>query len=1218
MRYLAVCALGPCGLGGAGGDAAAGPALLRRLLPGLFLAVLTLGLGSGAALAADCTPNATSIVADCTDYLNDQTLDTLTNDAEISSPVGGAAAALANDGTITTLDNNESIIGAGDGTDQGIGLHNSGTITTLTNDGTISGIMLGSDEDGATYGVLNNGTIGSLVNTGEILGAFGIRSYGNIIELENHGTITGVEITANGGQASDRIDNAGSITAPTSPYAFGAVSLNAGTFTDIVNSGTIDGDTIVGVSLLNVLSESFENSGLISGQMGMMLLTFGEPATVIDLLHNGVDGTITGEQMGLLVTGSSIGQLSNEGVISGTGDTPLLASLSAITLPEALAGLNGNAAMVVAGSTIGTLDNVGSMSSASEGTAAALLSFGSSFEAITNAEGATMSASGAVSLGAGFIGGGVGTLTNAGDIEVEASGDGSLGIGLLAVGPQAVGTDGLPTEIGAIGSTGTITASGDIAMGSLLGLASVESFDNSGTLSAEGATLGAGLLVLSSDIGDFSNSGLISGTGAYSGGMALVGLGAVGDNLDDSGIGALLGGSGNPVLEMLGALDDTTLETPAGIESFDNAGTITGGLLGLYVANAEIGDIGNSGTISSGSVALYLDGGASVGDIDNSGEITGPEAMAMYADASFGSITNSGTIAGTIKNRTGSDLTFIGGSGDAFGLITGYSADPQTPVMGLIESLAGDVVFQSGNMQLNADIDVGSGLVRNAGTLRIDGAVTITGNYTQSAAGKLVIAATTHEIGKLTVSGLADLTDSTIIIVPIGGYRLSGDVANILSAGSLDVTGLTLKAGTETISFDTDTVDDLTRLLASLPDNGPSSAYAQIGAEAGEAGGAMGAALDIIAGEGSDAAIDFQSSVLVALLGLDDADQPAAIAQLAPSADTPDWQMGFTAGSLFTDAVAQRQMHRMNGSVAGQSGPNNYVASPALPLAPVWDRVLVDPASGTADAQVWAQALGGVTDADGYSLAGGGLALGADIALSQDVLLGAAGSWLATTAEPDLASGTASTQQLYQGLVYGSWRPGALSLDAQVGHGLSRTMQSRAIAFLGDIAQSDFGGTAMSLHAEAGYDLPLLAGSAGELVFTPLAGVDFSRSGRDGYIETGAGAANLSVDAQDVSSLTSSLGAKVAWSMLTDMGRLTPELRAAWLHEHIADPIVTTGTLAGTAFAVSNDRPAADGAELGLSVSLESGAMQFGADYAGQFRVDQASHAFTLSGAVRF
>jgi uncharacterized protein with beta-barrel porin domain len=1228
---------------------------VARLLSGISLAALVAGLAPGSALAADCTANATTISADCTDYLNDDTIATLSTGATISSPVGGADGALTNTGTITSLESSGTITSSNDYTGKAVGIANTGTITLLDNDGSITTATVGtganmfaagiynrdgasigtiindgtisaevSDPDGQhrAYGIWNVGTLGSLVNTGDINARMGVLSVGGLSSLANDGTISGVSMTLLEDVPVEKIDNTGTISMPTDQLALAALTVALGTVNDITNSGTIDGDLKPGVFFLNTHVESLENTGMIAGQFGLGVMSLGDPPAVVDLLHNGSGGTITGDQMGVIIALASVGQLTNDGEISGTGDSPLLATLSGMgaSMPGSLADLSGNAAIVTIQSDIGTLQNNGSMASSSSGTAAALLAVGTSFDAIVNAEGATMSASGAVSLGAGLIGGSVDTLTNDGGIEVEASGAGSLAVGLMTIGGEAIGLDAPAVDVGTLANGGTVTASGDIAMGALLGLASIDSFDNSGTLSAAGTTLGGGLLALSSDIASFTNSGTIAGTGAYSAGMALVGLGAVGDNLSDSGIADLLGGSDNPLLVALGALDDAALETPASITSFDNSGTISGGLLGLYVAEASIGSLENSGTLSSGSVGLYLDSGADLGDIDNSGTITGPEAIAMYGDALFGTITNTGTIAGTIKNRTRSDLVFIGATGDDFGLITGYSADPATLVTGLIESLGADVTFQSGNMRLDSDIDVGTGTVTNAGTLRVDGAVSLTGNYTQSAAGKLVIAATADEIGKFTVSGRADFTDGTIVIVPIGGYRFSGDVANILSAGSLELAGLTLQAGTETIAFDTDSVDGLTRLLATLPDNGPSSAYAEIGAAAGAAGGAMGAALDILSGDDSDAAIDFQSTVLVALLGLDDADQPAAIAQLAPSADTPAWRAGFAAYTMFSNAVAQRQAGRFGGSggttappvaAYAEARPQVSAAWPSLAGAPV-------PRSDRFAGQVWAQGLGGVALSSGFDLEGKGLAIGADVALSDVALVGAAGSWLLIDTETSASDTAAARQRIYQALAYGSWYPGDFRLDVQAGASLGETEQSRAIAFLGKTARAAFDGRGLSFRAEAGYDLTLAAGDAGPILLTPLAGVAYQHSIHDGYEETGAGAANLTVDGQAVSNLTSFLGAKLSWTMPTGLGALTPEIRVAWVHDHLTDPVVTTGTLAGADVSIATERLAADGAEVGLAMTLENARLLFGVEYVGQFRNDYESHSGLLKGAIRF
>ncbi|MBB5751634.1 autotransporter outer membrane beta-barrel domain-containing protein [Prosthecomicrobium pneumaticum] len=1223
------------------------------LLSGVSFAAFAVCLAPGAARAADCTADAATISADCTNYSNSATLGTLSNTATISAPGGVSAnsVALKNSGTVTTLDNDGTITAVGANGFHSAGLENQGQIGTLnnsgtissergetgdvasavdiTNDGTIGSIVNSGSITGDDYGIRNNGgdLIGSIENSGTITGALGINSSSAVTSFENTdtGTITGVNISMQDGQSVDSFVNAGAITAPEG-VALGGVAIVCGSFPEVCgtfgtisNSGTIEGNaTLSGLSLLSLgtladKAGSVENSGTISGATGVagFLLTLG-------ILDNQLGGTITGDGAGLGVALSSIDALTNDGTISATADASIfstIASGAGVTLPDALSTVTGNAAILAILSNIGTFTSNGTLSSTSNGFAAGLLGVGSTFGSVTNGVDGTISVSGSLALGIGLAGGSAGTLQNDGAVDVTAAGDGGTAIGILAAGPTAFGVEGDATEIGTFGNTGTVTATGDIALGGLFALASADSFTNAGTIEGEGTTLGGGLIVASSDIGSFENSGTIEGSGIYSGGMAVIGLGAMAQNLGDAGLSGPLGD--NAILALLSGLGDTALATPTTIDSLDNSGTISGGLLGLYVGGgATVGPIENSGTIESGSVALYVDGGATIGDLDNSGTITGPEAIALYGDAAFGTITNTGTIAGTIKNRTTDDLVFIGATGDDYGLITGYSADPATLVTGLIDSKNSGVIFQSGNTRLNSDIDVGTNTVTNDGTLRLDDAVSITGNYSQSAAARLVIAATRNAMGQLTVSGSAGLAGSSIVIVPIGGYHFSGDIAAILSAGTLDLTGTTVKVGTETITFSTETVDGVTRLLADLPDQGPSSAYSEIGAEAGPAGAAMGTTLDVLAGGESDEAIAFQSTVLTTLLALDEADQPQAIAELAPSGDTPGWQAGFTAGTLFGDAVGQRQFGGFGAGAPAASPVSGYADAAPQRGNEAWRALTGAETAGRPgegfDGEVWLQGLGGVANGPGYDMKGGGLAFGADVALSDSVLLGAAGSWLSLDTD---AAAAEATQQLYQALVYASWRAGAFHVDAQAGGSYGHIEQSRTIGFLGAVARSDFDGVGATARAEAGYDLALAAGGP---ILTPLAGIAFQRNVYDPYRETGAGAANLSVDGQDVNNLTSTLGATIAWPVATGFGRWTPELRAVWLHDYLDDPVVTTGTLAGTPFATATDRLAADGAEVGAALALETGRLLFGAEYVGQFRSGYESHAGLAKGALRF
>lgn len=1228
---------------------------LRHLSYGVSALALWTVLLAASAQAVDIT-------TDTSDYSNTGTIDSLTISATVSRSTPDAA--VANTGAITGdlhITSTGSIIAVGEDNPQIYGLINDGFVGSITNDGTITANYPEGTIGSVAYGLVqhgsntmskltNNGTIsaglfdsdgmatqesvginvisdiGEIENTGSIKAKIGIKIVDLVDSIDNSGDVTGIAVQSNA--EIDSFSNSGSITSATIDSISAGVFIFADSVNDFSNTGTIDSTMGPGFSAglfsYSTAFTSFSNEGTIKGMFGVVTGNITADQQKFGTFDNKATGLITGTEVGLLVGGTDFTNFTNDGAISATGDGALLdliGSAISVTPPTGIAGLSGNGAVVSINSTFGTFKNTKSISSSATGTAAALLSVGSGFASITNDKDAVLEAEGSgLVMTTTLVGGDVTTFTNDGNITAEATGTGSLASGFALLSPKILGitTPGAVANIGTWQSSGTVSAEGDIALGGLLALSFVDSFSNSGTLEGKGTTLGGGLLLASVDMGSFSNSGTIEGSGAYSGGIAVIGLAAMADNIGDAGLAAALGGSDNPILSVLSGLDEATLSTPTAIDSFTNSGTISGGLLGLYVGGgATLGDIDNSGTLSGGSVSLYLDYGAKIGGLDNSGTISGPEALSFYGDAQFGSITNSGTIAGAIKNGTTTALTFIGGSGDSYGLITGYSADPTKPVVGEIDSTKADVIFQSGNILLNSNIDAGTHTVTNSGNLRVDGTVNITGNYTQSSSGKLVIAATQEQLGKLLVSGTADLTNGTIVIVPIGGYSFKGGTPDVLGAGSLLIDGLTIKAGNDTITFKTETVDGVTRILADVPDNGPTITYADVGSSEGTTGATMGGVLDTLAGGSDPTAIAFQTGVLVPLAGLDEADQPAAITALAPATDLVPADVTAQLPSLFTGSVWGRLDARQY-DLAAPSASNAYAATAAQPLAAAWQDVLgLDGKVADPDrTEIWTEALGAHADSGEQSLSASGLAVGIDRTIGSDLIIGAAGSWGQVKGVTSAGDGATAQQTGTQAALYGIWQPGALHLSAEAGGSIGTVDATRDIDFLDATAAASYDTRTLFARAEAGYDLPLGLNSG--LVLTPLAGLDYKRSLSDAYTETGAGAANLSMDASTVESLTTRVGARLDWTMATEAGGIGLGIEAAWLRDQITDPVTLSGSLAGIGFSLDSAREAPDAAELGLSLSFAQDTLSLGAQYTGTWRDGASSQSGLLRGTVRF
>lgn len=231
---------------------------------------------------------------------------------------------------------------------------------------------------GTTYGSIN-GSLGTLTNNGTLTGTSALSvgtNGGSIDRVENNGVIhaTGATDSAiyNGGvigtlfnrntllsanmagvnsvTALTRLENSGQITGG----RFGV--FNAGVLTSVVNTGTISAaptaSTIVGLANTGQIG-SINNSGLISGYTGLMLLPSGNvtPRSTLDTLTN--SGTVVGQFAGVGNYGGSIGTINN---LAGGNIKATDTSYSA--------GINndwGTANGTSYGGTIGQINNAGTL-----------------------------------------------------------------------------------------------------------------------------------------------------------------------------------------------------------------------------------------------------------------------------------------------------------------------------------------------------------------------------------------------------------------------------------------------------------------------------------------------------------------------------------------------------------------------------------------------------------------------------------------------------------------------------------------------------------------------------------------------------------------------------------------------------------------------------------------------------------------------------------------
>jgi uncharacterized protein with beta-barrel porin domain len=925
---------------------------------------------------------------------------------------------------------------------------------------------------------------------------------------------------------------------------------NYGSMAALINSGSISGGS-VGISSGGTIG-TVTNSGTISG-------------ADVGILNIGTIGTLSNSGSisdGGFDNGGSIGAMSNTGTINGGAWT----------------GLYNNA-----NSTIGTLSNNGTISGG--GGNAGLINYGS-IGALTNG--------GAVSGAGGMInnaGGTIGMLSNSGTIS------GSSNAGLLNGG-----------SIGTLTNSGTI--SGNIGVANS---GSINALGNNGTIS--GSTQ-AGILNTGATIGTLTNSGTVSGgagTGIVNTGASIGTLsnsGAIRGNIgiaNSGSIGALEGSIGGSISGRTNGIANT-----GSIGALTNSGAISGGLrYGIYDAGGVIGALTNAGTISGGATGIASSSSGRIGTLTNTGVISGnrgifnagsigalgnsgvieaPTAIFNATTGTLGPIVNGGLIAGNIVNLSSRTLTIGGGSGTLFGTLTGASGAIGGAAQGTITSTASNLAFAAGNLLLNDAINVGNNMVVNGGaTIKVVNGVSITGAYQQSGGGLVAQASSASSYGYLDVSRNATLANAAIVIT--GSGLVGGSSITIVRAGGTgNYAGNTASIiGTSGLTATLETSgNDLVVSLAGASSG--ASNFTAIGLAAGGVAAQLGPVLDRINGDSSASAVAFQNAVLVPLVLLPRSLQGQAMKQLAPAYNTS--QLVLNSAPMVQETVEQHQQTTM------RYDPKTGAAA----------------SLDTGDSALWAHLLGNGArhdshaGFDGYHSSDAGLIAGVDHLFTPELLGGVAAIGLrGSLGGIDNASGQSARMDSYGLTFYGTYRHGRAFIDAQLGAGWNQFGQHRGIAFLGETASASFDGQQYLAHALAGYDFPV--GGMGGMVMTPLVGLSWLHARSGPYGETGAGAADLSVQGQALDGLTQEVGVKAAWSFETEFGQLVPQVTGKWVHDYTHGPIASGGVIGGEAFAVTVPRIAADGARIDAAATLKRGdRLSFGVEYNGELRAGYRSH----------
>lgn len=223
-----------------------------------------------------------------------------------------------------------------------------------------------------------------------------------------------------------------------------------------------------------------------------------------------------------------------------------------------------------------------------------------------------------------------------------------------------------------------------------------------------------------------------------------------------------------------------------------------------------------------------------------------------------------------------------------------------------------------------------------------------------------------------------------------------------------------------------------------------------------------------------------------------------------------------------------------------------------------------------------------------------GLSAGIDIKLSNAITIGLGGGY---GFERSKIRGTADhvNSNNTVGVVYASAAPvDGMFIDAIAGIGSLDFDTRRVIAKTGDMAQGQRDGSMTFGSIAAGFD------HHGEKVMLSAYGrLDYLDASLDQYTETGAGRFNLTFNQRDLSSLSSTLGLRVA----IDSGIWTPRIRAEWQHEFQEGGIQTLfyAGVPGVIYQFDKDAWLRDAFSVEVGTDVDVGSWRFGADIGGAF-----------------
>jgi outer membrane autotransporter protein len=525
--------------------------------------------------------------------------------------------------------------------------------------------------------------------------------------------------------------------------------------------------------------------------------------------------------------------------------------------------------------------------------------------------------------------------------------------------------------------------------------------------------------------------------------------------------------------------------------------------------------------------------------------------------AGSGTVTNNGGPAILTAGGNGTNTVFSGTLINGTGSLGLIKAGPGTLTLSGANTYTGGTVLNAGTLTVNGTQALGLGnLVVNGGILNADTpTINVKGNYTQNPGGTLqlrVAGSNPGQYDSLDVAGHAALGGNLQLIFLGFQPKISDQLTLVLASG-----GISGKFA----NFN----DPFNPVISLELVYGPNSVVLEFGsdfASLAETPNERAAAnlLDRVAHNPKAAeSINFLFNEPLSNL-------PGDLERISPDSLASFYEISFSNAIIQKLNLEGRMDEIHNGSNGFSSNMKMNGATVNLEDRADADgkssKAVVEPVLQHAPENrwgVWVTGFGDFVNVDsdgngqGYDFTTGGVSLGIDYRITDQLAIGAMGEYSHTwtslnpSGDIDVDSG--------RGGLYATWFNQGIYLNAAI-YGGHNTYESGR-AGLGGLANGGTEGSEWSTFIGGGYDFHF-----GPLTVGPIASLQYTDVGIDSFSEKGS-LAPLAIHSDSVESLRSDVGFRLFYQWQIGKIVVEPSLKAAWEHEYKYSALPITAGFAG-------------------------------------------------------